>query len=334
MIYESVSLYSVCAVQAVWPCDICAKKGTLLMYATLDAYATFVVHLQLAGMAVAPPVTASTPAGTSVVLISPDGNQVACGIIAIEQPPMLNGVILTSSQSVMTVSQVLVPGFLIPASLCGTGIKHSQPLSSHGNPPFSLSANNSSLRICVGNLNADNGLGNMHNPDSAGPPLPVLSVATVDTQQESAVTSDPELPDSERMPETSQSLVLPFDDLSDEEDSKSDERDYPEQSLEGSAQDQAAEVAFQTLIKPCLNNQNGLQQIHSIWSHVVYDNFHSYHHIPISCPHGLQCPFCRALSAAFFLPVAEDKAAVEVVLKKYCTSYNSQLHHENHRIAV
>ena len=32
MIYESVSLYSVCAVQAVWPCDICAKKGTLLMW--------------------------------------------------------------------------------------------------------------------------------------------------------------------------------------------------------------------------------------------------------------------------------------------------------------
>ncbi|KAI9461358.1 hypothetical protein HD554DRAFT_2041439 [Boletus coccyginus] len=244
----------------------------LIKYAILDAYATFLVHFQLVGMAVVPPVIASTPAGTSMIF---------------------------------------VPEFLIPAGLCGTGIKHSQPLLSHGNPPFSLSANNSSLHIYVGNLNADNGLGNMHNPDSAGSPLPVQSVATVDTQKKSAVTSDPGLPDLEGMPEISQSLVLPFNDLSDEEDR--------------SVWDQAAEVVFQTLIKPCLNNQNGLQQIHSTQSYVIYDNFHNYHHIPISHPHDLQHPFYQALSTAFFLPVTEDKAAVEVVLKKYCTSYNFQL---------
>ncbi|KAF9231664.1 hypothetical protein BU15DRAFT_82124 [Melanogaster broomeanus] len=278
-------------------------------YATLDVYATLLVYLRLAGMTVTPPVTATTPARTPVTLTSPDGNQVARGIIAIERPPTLHGVKVTTSRSVITVSHVLVPSFLLPASLCSAGAKHSRALASHGSPPFLLVVNNSNLHVCVAS-NPDRGLCSGSAPNSELPAIEELPVVDPDT----------ELP--EEMPESSESFMQ-----LDEDAEGTDGPDCPEQTLEGSSRDPMAETTFQTLIRPYLNHPEPeqLPETHPTRSRVVYDNFHSYHHIPISRPHGLRRPFCRALSAAFFLPVAEDKAAVERVLKKYGTSYNSQL---------
>lgn len=50
------------------------------------------MHLQLVGMDIAQPVVATTPSGTAIALLAPDGQEVAHGIVALEYPPALNGV--------------------------------------------------------------------------------------------------------------------------------------------------------------------------------------------------------------------------------------------------
>ncbi|KAF8833475.1 hypothetical protein BDN67DRAFT_916912 [Paxillus ammoniavirescens] len=283
-------------------------------YAVLDAYATNQVYLRLAGMKIAPPVTATTPGGTSVILVSPDGNPVAWGIIAMEQPPTLNSINVTPSRSMMTVSQVLVPGFLIPAALCRAN--HSKPLSSFGTPPFSLLVNISSLRVCI-NGPADGYSITGHNSE----PHAESSVSHPTT------TSAAPQPDiaTENMPESSTSFIplapAEGEDVEEDEDAIS-----MEQRLEGSVRDPASEDALAKVIKPyTTNHQVQAGTPSTVRGRVIYDNFHAYHHIPISRTHGLRRPFLRALSAAFYIPVADDKSAVERVLKKYQVSYNSQL---------
>ncbi|KAG2057228.1 hypothetical protein BDR06DRAFT_969438 [Suillus hirtellus] len=59
-------------------------------YAVLNVYAVSQVHLQLTGMDIAEPVVATTPSGTAIALLAPDGQEVAYGIVALEHPPALD----------------------------------------------------------------------------------------------------------------------------------------------------------------------------------------------------------------------------------------------------
>ncbi|KAG1884115.1 hypothetical protein F4604DRAFT_1575058 [Suillus subluteus] len=103
-------------------------------YAVLDAYATSQIYFQLIEMEVAQPVSVDTARGTAIALLTPDGQEVAHGIVALKHPSAIDGISVTSTRVVMTVSKVLVPSFLMPASLCK--VKKAIPLSSCGSPPF------------------------------------------------------------------------------------------------------------------------------------------------------------------------------------------------------
>lgn len=63
----------------------------------------------------------------------------------------------------------------------------------------------------------------------------------------------------------------------------------PEQTIEGSLQDPAAEVALVRVMEPYVNVAARNDSI--IHSHFLYDNFHYYNQFPITHHHGLRQPF-------------------------------------------
>ena len=101
------------------------------------------------------------------------------------------------------------------------------------------------------------------------------------------------------------------------------DRSEPEQPLEGSARDPDAELVLSRVMEPYENMD--LATIAATRTRVILDNWHCHNLFSVSCQHGLRCPFFRALSMAFLLPVMEDVSAIELVLKKLGTSYNAQL---------
>ena len=118
-----------------------------ISHAVLDVYAVAEVHQRLLGLEVAQPITAKTPGGTPVALLASDGAEVAHGIISLERPQALDGINLTATRAVMTISKIIVPSFLLHASLCQS--KHSVSLASLGPPPISIVCNTRNLRVCL-----------------------------------------------------------------------------------------------------------------------------------------------------------------------------------------
>ncbi|KAG2059870.1 hypothetical protein BDR06DRAFT_967438 [Suillus hirtellus] len=184
-------------------------------YAVLNVYA------------VSQPIVATTPSGTAIALLAPDGQEVAHGIVALEHPPALNGVVK---------------------------VKEAKSLASFSSTPFSIVANIQNLCICP----------STHNEGSDGPLSGSCTETLGDHQDPELKVLDAGYIDSSS-PLTS-TLVL------NEDEYDGDLESSPEQTIEG-----------------------------SLWL------------------------FARALSAAFFIPVAEDKAAMEAVLKDFGMTSNAQL---------
>ncbi|KAG1847003.1 hypothetical protein DFJ58DRAFT_843319 [Suillus subalutaceus] len=245
-------------------------------YTVLDVYAVSQVHLQLAGMDIAQPVVATTPSGTAIALLAPDGQAVAHGIVALERPPALNGVDVSPKRVVMTVSKVLVPSFLLPARL--QKAKQAKSLASFSSTPFSIVADIRNLRICP----------STHDEGSDGPSSGSCMETLGDHQVPKSGVLDTGYIDSSST--LTSTLVL------NEDECDGDSETSPEQTIEGSLRDPAAEAALVGVMEPYIARHHGLRQ-----------------------------PFARALSAAFFIPVAEDKSAMEAVLKGFGTTYNAQL---------
>ena len=59
----------------------------------------------------------TTPGGTRVKMLAPDGRVITEGIIALDQPTMFNGVNVSMTRVVMTVEKVHVPAYLISPTL-------------------------------------------------------------------------------------------------------------------------------------------------------------------------------------------------------------------------
>ena len=62
-------------------------------------------------------VSKTTPGGTRVKMLAPDGRVITEGIIALDQPTMFNGVNVSTTRVVMTVEKVHVPAYLISPTL-------------------------------------------------------------------------------------------------------------------------------------------------------------------------------------------------------------------------
>lgn len=287
-----------------------------ISHAVLDVYAVVEVHQRLLGLEIAKPINAKTPGGTPVALLASDGAEVAHGIIAIEHPQALDGINLTATRAVMAISKVIVPSFLIPASLCQS--KHSVSLASLGQPPISIVCNTRNLQVCLQSHHsngASNSSSGVHASDSevtnvllalnADPPTPELVF------QENG--PDGLLPDG---PDDPTGIAVAADDTSDS--------DGPEQPLDGFAHDPDAELALSRVMEPYDNMDLATTTVVT-HTRVILDNWHCHNLFPVSRQHGIHRPFFHAFSMAFFLPVTEDVSVVEQVLKKLGTSYNAQL---------
>ena len=62
-------------------------------------------------------VSKTTPGGTRVKMLAPDGRVITEGILALDQPTMFNGVNVSMTRVVMTVEKVHVPAYLISPTL-------------------------------------------------------------------------------------------------------------------------------------------------------------------------------------------------------------------------
>ncbi|KAJ8582357.1 hypothetical protein M405DRAFT_876164 [Rhizopogon salebrosus TDB-379] len=278
-------------------------------YAVLDVYSVSLVYQQLAGMDIARPVRADTPGGTEIALLAPDGQEVAHGIVALERPPAVDGIDVTPKRVVMTVSNVLVPSFLVPARMHGR-TKQAKSLASFGSTPFLIVADVCNLRICLSNH--DSGSNGETSSICSMSSHPGIEISQIANHEESAAFGlDPGYIDSSSPLDLNEDNDDDIDDIS------------PEQTIEGSSRDPSAEVALARVMEPYMNFTPTTNT--TVRSRVLYDNFHCYNQFPIARHHGLRRPFSRALSAAFFIPVTEDKAAVEAVLKDFGTTYNAQL---------
>ncbi|KAF8134402.1 hypothetical protein EV363DRAFT_1561939 [Boletus edulis] len=286
-------------------------------HAVLDVYAVSEVYQRLLGLEVAQPITAKTPGGTPVALLASNGAEVAHGIIALERPQALDGINLTATRAVMTISKIIIPSFLLPASLCRS--KHSVSLASLGPLPTSIVCNTRNLRVC---------LWHHHSDDPSNSRLGIRACASEATNLPSALDTDlpaPELVFQENGPDG----LLPdgpdSDDLVAVEAAVDDNiGSEPEQPLEESARDPDAELVLSRVMEPYENMDLATGAV-TTHTRVILDNWHCHNLFPVSRQHGLRRPFFRALSMAFLLPVMEDVSVIEPVLKKLGTSYNAQL---------
>ena len=99
--------------------------------------------------------------------------------------------------------------------------------------------------------------------------------------------------------------------------------DIPEQSAEEAVRDPDCHTELTALLAGFENQDSSMYP--QVRSRVLGDIFHLHDQFPISKVHGLRKPFSRALSAALFIPNAEDRAAVEAVLLRANISYASKL---------
>ncbi|KAH8068402.1 hypothetical protein BXZ70DRAFT_1069038 [Cristinia sonorae] len=114
-------------------------------YAALDAFASWSVFTALQATETGHPVDVQTRSGTLVSLMSADhARVVAHGHIALDRPDKFNGVNVTKTRVVVTVTSVIVPGHMVSAELQPT--KVAKPLCDFPSPPFNLLCRSSHLR--------------------------------------------------------------------------------------------------------------------------------------------------------------------------------------------
>src|SRR5271155_2184928 len=107
-------------------------------YAALDVYATWAIFQALTSSSIGEIVTSSlATGGTPVTLFSANqSREVALGHITLEQPKNYDGTNVMKTQVLVVITDVLVPGYLIPHDL--TTSNNDTPLSAFPTSPFSL----------------------------------------------------------------------------------------------------------------------------------------------------------------------------------------------------
>ncbi|KAL6307399.1 hypothetical protein BKA93DRAFT_747778 [Sparassis latifolia] len=276
-----------------------------IKYAALDAYTTWEVYSHLSNMGVLQFVTSDTPGGTPATLFLPDGKEVASGIITLDHVNKLHGIEVTKSRVTLTISAIHVPAYLHPAALC-PGQK-ATALSALGALPFSIVAYARQVRTS----------------ESLVPRREAPASSSVQGQLASQdyLFKTTEITRHDPGPVIESGIL---DDLDDSEQPDTVDGDIvPSQTVEESVRDPVAEAALRELLlqyeDPDISSQDAVR------SRVLGDIWHLHDQFPISQHHDLHQPFARALSAAIFIPNAEDKVVVEAILGKLAVSYNSKI---------
>lgn len=269
-------------------------------YAALDVYAASAIFESFSAIPSCGPVTLSTPVGTQVQLMSRNGGlAVAYGHIARHQPKQLDGVNVSKTRIVITVTSILVPAYLVRADLRPN--HQETPISNLATKsPFPLLCYQRDLRTCTRTSETTPQNSTTILPSSPYEPCdsPYLQV---DEIEDSEPTTDSDVGE-----------------LSHDRDSG-----VPEQLASDAEKDLHGLSQIESLAE--LVSRNVTIESNEVRSRVLGDIWHLMDQFKISIHHGLHRPFSRALRDAIFLPDPVDLAAVEEVLKKKNTCFRQML---------
>jgi hypothetical protein len=249
-----------------------------LQYAAKDAYVSLQIYRELTKMDVPRPLPTSLYPFMPILLYSTDNTTViATGQISQHfGNRTFDGLNVTSGRTIVDISKVIVPGAIITTH-------HRRPLTSFGNPPFSVVCLRSHLRLF----------------DSGGLPIPD-SESTAGSFSDTQLTNSKDNCSSEwpsnEADEGEQSSIanLLSQDLSNSPDKPGDVDQDPSSTALGS--------------KILGNDPDSWDSI--IHSRVLKDVWHVFHMFYISATHGLRKQFTRELRDAIFIPDSTDKERI------------------------
>jgi hypothetical protein len=264
--------------------DLSAQQA---QYAALDVYASWAIYEAICLVKKSSPVSSTTLPGTYVKLLSRDHQTpVAYGVIPSDHPLTFQGVNVTKTRSLVNITLVKVPGYLVRADLVKS--KEECPLSSlFTTTPFDLLCQNKDLQICT-----KDEYQKVHKSTVSGP----LPAQPFTSSQSSLIDtiSDEELLSLEEV--FAWVIGEPF---------HPDDQEL--QTSQPDADGDARAKKLDSLKRACSSDP--------ILSRVLGDIYHLMAMFKISVHHGLRRPFARALRDAIFIPDEEDKAAVSQVLE-------------------
>jgi hypothetical protein len=145
-----------------------------IKYAALDVFASLSIFQSFTSIPSEGPVVETMPAGTKVRLLSRDRKMtVAYGVLSPDQPKQFNGVNVTKTCTIINVTSVLVPAYLICHKLLPA--PKDIPLSEYGKSiPFGLLCNIKDLRVMAGDTSPINS--DVSHPHQPLPIYPFLSL--------------------------------------------------------------------------------------------------------------------------------------------------------------
>jgi hypothetical protein len=279
----------------------------------MEMYAISSLHSILSTFNLPKEISKTTPGGTPVKMLAPDGRIITEGIIALDQPTVFNGVNVSTTRVVMTVEKVHVPAYLINPALLPS--RQPTPLSAFGSVPFNLLTQANHLRT----FNVDS--------TSAGSDSSESNINPVMLTMTNPVPPILEGPLSElEIAESNLNEPSPMDIWTESfEDSDDVVTDAPTtQNIASSLIDPAASSAMSQLLLDFRDYNPICAEL--VRTRVIGDIWHVFHQFPISLEHGLRRPFSKALSRAFFIPNLDDRRAVDDVLRQKNTTYEAKLH--------
>ncbi|TCD61520.1 hypothetical protein EIP91_008291 [Steccherinum ochraceum] len=326
-------------------------------YAALDAFASWSVFIALQSVAIGQPVTAETRGGAPVSLLSNDHSRiVAEGHIALDRPDKFEGVNLTKTRVLVTITSVLVPGHLILGELQAS--KEARALSDFPNPPFNVVLRATHVRTRY-DAKTDLSTLSAHqlDPDTANIAPSNTVLETVDTSAETRTPprSTADLNQSDQIsqeldaPLSSAAMPLEANDdllssaaqaLSDSSSSDTsgssqprwcDDADRVEANEQNPTTSTADANGFATAASLTAQHSRAPSgsENHVTRSRVLGDIWHLMNQFPISMRHGLRRPFARAFRDAMFLPDPEDKAAVEAILNAHNVTWENMVRYHS-----
>ena len=259
-------------------------------------------------------VSKTTPGGTPVKMLAPDGRILTEGIVAFDQPTVFNGVNVSTTRVVMTVEKVHVPAYLINPNLLPS--HQPTPLSAFGPVPFNLLCQVNHLRTSSNIDSPSNSTGSESHINPTMLTCPVLLASPLEGPLSEVAESNLNEPSPmDIWTENSEDLDDTLAVTSDSEPIT--------QSITNSLIDPAASSAMSQLLLDFRDYNPDCADI--VRTRVIGDIWHVFHQFPISLQHGLRRPFSKALSRAFFIPNMDDRRAVDHVLRQKNTTYEAKL---------
>ncbi|KIO15548.1 hypothetical protein M407DRAFT_13243, partial [Tulasnella calospora MUT 4182] len=275
-----------------------------LQAAGLDAFACLVIDATLCNHSRGgDAVTIATPHGTPISLHSCDGQVVADGIIALDRPKQFKSVNVTITRTVITISKIHIPSYLVGASLLAS--KTPEPISSFATSlPFNM-------------------LESFHHLRTRNPALTNPIVSNSDVVGSGELESNlppPVFIPSERDPSDNDGDTMVDSDnlVSCMKEPYNMVLEVEDQALDRAVTDPDSQERWSSAFE-------WLRMPTSVRSRVLADPWHIMNLIKIPATHGLRSVFSHALRDAIFLIDASDRKVVEDVLATHGIAFDDML---------